>query len=694
MVPVARRPRELELLLADALIARGDFDAAVQALGRAGGDAPRRDPAIAWRIAMIHHQRGQLGEADDVFETAALDRGSPADVALLLGWRAYAVWTVGDPKPLRDLAERALTAAEQSGDDRALAVAYLAGGAHANARGDPGEAERLFTLSNAAASRAGWALLIARAHNDLGFHLVREGRFAEALREDDAAVTILRAMGDASFQALALADRGEAHLGLGHFEEALADFEASIALYDRIGSRWKAWTMVREATLYRMRGDTALARSRYEAGLRIAQSLGDEMAHSEILAGLALVVAREDPAAARELADQAIEVGRNGYQVIGLLVAARLAVERGDRVEAAILAAELDRMARGRRDRPALAGALEVLAQVSADPAERRARLDEASALWLEMGSPFGLASCLLVRSRVLAGDEGLEAALEAAREAERIFREIGARGAAADAAARVLELRAAAVPPVAVGALGGFRVLRGGTPVAVAEWQSKKARDLLKILVARRGRPIAREALFEALWPDAEPEPLANRLSVALTTVRTVLDPDRRFPPEHFIVADKTSVALDLDHLTTDVETFFELAGRGRALAATDGDGTAFTVLTEAEATYAGDFLEEDPYEDWAAAIREEAQATYLGVARALAAMSAARGDVDGAIRLWLRVLEKDQFDEGAHLELVGMLNRAGRHGEARRRFGIYVERMAEIGVEAAPFPTPSRAA
>jgi DNA-binding SARP family transcriptional activator len=414
------------------------------------------------------------------------------------------------------------------------------------------------------------------------------------------------------------------------------------------------------------------------------------MAHSEILAGLALVVAVEDRAAARELADESIEVGRHGYQITGLLVAARLAIERGDRVEAAILAAEVDRMARGRRDRPSLAGALEVLAQVSGSVVERRARLDEATALWLETGSPFGLASCLLVRSRALAGGEAVDAAVEA----ERIFREIGARGPAADAAARVSELRAASVPPVAIAALGGFRILRDGAPVPLAEWQSKKARDLLKILVARRGRPVSREALFESLWPDDDPEPLANRLSVALTTVRSVLDPHRRFGAEHYIRADKTSVALDLDHLSTDVETFFLLAERARALGATDRDGTAFGALAEAEASYTGDFLEEDPYEEWAAAVREEAQATYLGVARALAVLSSARGDVDGAIRLWLRVLEKDPFDEGAHLDLVGMLNRAGRHGEARRRFSIYVERMAEIGVEAAPFPTPLRVA
>ena len=690
LVPADRRSESLELLLADALVARGDFDGALRALGRAGGERRELEPAIAWRIALIHHQRGDLAEGERVFARANLDRGSPADIAMALGWRAYAVWTVGDPTPLRDLVKRALAAAEESGDDRALSVAYLAAAAHANARGDSGEAERLFNLSLTAAGRAGWALLIARAHNDFGFHLVREGRFADALREDDAAVTILRAMGDASFQALALADRGEAHLGLGHFEEALVDFEASIALYDRIGSRWKAWTLVRKATLYRMRGDAALAKAQYEDGLRVVETLGDEMAHSELLAGLALVVAEEDAAAARELADRSIEVGRHGYQMTGLLVAAQLAVRRGAPVEAAMLADQLTRIARSRRDRPSLAGALEVLAQVSGNPAERRARLDEAVAMWRDMGSPYGLASSLLVMSRVIDGSEALGAAIEA----ERLFREIGARGPATDAAGRILELRAAARPPVFVVALGGFRVIRDGIAVPLSEWQSKKARDLLKILVARRGRPIAREALFEALWPDDDPEPLANRLSVALTTVRSVLDPVRRFPAEWFIVADKTSVSLDLDHLATDVESFFALAERGRALASNDGGDAAFAVLTEAEATYAGDFLEEDPYEDWAASVREEAQATYLGAARALAGLSAARADVDGAIRLWLRILEKDPFDEGAHLELVGMLNRAGRHGEARRRFGIYVERMEEIGVEAAPFPTPLRAA
>ena len=49
----------------------------------------------------------------------------------------------------------------------------------------------------------------------------------------------------------------------------------------------------------------------------------------------------------------------------------------------------------------------------------------------------------------------------------------------------------AIAPTPLAIQALGGFRVLRHGEPVPAEEWKSKKARDLLKILAARRGNPV-----------------------------------------------------------------------------------------------------------------------------------------------------------------------------------------------------------
>jgi DNA-binding SARP family transcriptional activator len=239
----------------------------------------------------------------------------------------------------------------------------------------------------------------------------------------------------------------------------------------------------------------------------------------------------------------------------------------------------------------------------------------------------------------------------------------------------------------VSLRTLGGFCVLRDGEPVPLSEWQSKKARALLKILVARRGRPTPRDLLMEVLWPGEDPIKLPNRLSVALATVRAVLDPRRQFPADHFISGDKAAIRVALEHLPVDVAFFLVAADEGLALAAA-GRPEAVDRLTAAEAAYTGDFLEEDLYEEWAETLREEARTAYVQVTRALAAAADARGDHDAATRYLLRVLERDPYDEPAHLALVGSLATAGRHGEARRFYRVYGGRMRELGIESAPFP------
>jgi len=86
--------------------------------------------------------------------------------------------------------------------------------------------------------------------------------------------------------------------------------------------------------------------------------------------------------------------------------------------------------------------------------------------------------------------------------------------------------------------------------------------------------------------------------------------------------------------------------------------------------------------------ALREQARAAYIRVTRALAAAAARHGDHQDAVALLLRVLERDPYDEQAHLGLVSALEAAGRHGEARRAYAVYSGRMAELGVKASVFP------
>jgi hypothetical protein len=54
--------------------------------------------------------------------------------------------------------------------------------------------------------------------------------------------------------------------------------------------------------------------------------------------------------------------------------------------------------------------------------------------------------------------------------------------------------------------------------------------------------------------------------------------------------------------------------------------------------------------------------------------------------MRLLLRVLDRDAYDELAHLGVCRALLRGGRHGEARRRHRWYAERMDELGLPAVP--------
>ena len=240
----------------------------------------------------------------------------------------------------------------------------------------------------------------------------------------------------------------------------------------------------------------------------------------------------------------------------------------------------------------------------------------------------------------------------------------------------------------LAIRSLGAFRVFRHGVPVAATAWQSKKARTLLKILVARRGRSTPRDVLMEVLWPEEDPAKLTNRLSVALATARGVLDPSKRHPAEHFIAADKDAMRLDLEHVAIDIEDFLRRAQDELALERKQRTDEAMAALAEAKALYVGDFLEEDLYEDWAAGLREEARASYIAIARTLAGHSLEAGEHDAAIRYYLRVLDKDSWDEEAHLRVVTALERAGRHGEARRRYRAYASRMGELDLPVSPFP------
>jgi len=688
-LPEEMRSARLERACGEAYMVRGDWRSATRAFTRAAGGSDRLDPMAAWRLGLVHGLRGAYDEALAVYARAELTGEHPSEEALLHAWIASAHYHRGDVRQSAAAAASSLELARLSGDARALSAAHTAIGMSAELEHDFNGAALAFDRALSFAEQAGDALQEVRIRNARGALEIDRGDVSTAFTTLDQAVRLAEAVGFASFHARALVNRGRAHQGLGRFEEALADFSAARGIYDRVGSPSVAYPLVREGNLHLLRGDPLLAKFAFEAAMRAAEGAGDAEGLAPALVGLAQCIVQDEPDRARELAAEAVKVGRDVAPLTVLLGAARVHVALGEREQARRLGREATNIAAARQDQPGYAAGLEIQAQTTSNRGEAELLCERAAAVWTESNIPYGYARNRLILASILEGDRARAAAADAAST----FRSLGARGPASQATELVDDLDRAARPALEIEALGRFRVMRMGQPIPATAWQSKKARDLLKILVSRRGRPTTRETLFELLWPDEDPEPLANRLSVALATVRSVLDPEKRFGADWFVGGDKQAVWVELGHVDLDVEAFLGAAVEGLRLARNGDSSAARVALEAAETRYGGDFLEEDPYEDWAVAVREEAQAAYISVTRLLADAAAAAGDADGATRYYLRILERDTYDEAAHLGLVGALLAAGRHGEARRRYGIYGDKMDEMGVEAAPFPSaPAR--
>jgi DNA-binding SARP family transcriptional activator len=534
------------------------------------------------------------------------------------------------------------------------------------------------------AERAHDTFQIARIRANRGSRCVEEGLYGEALVELGEALALCDLAGMAPVHVLAASNRGEALFHLGRFEEARRELEQALTVAQRIGSRMVSYPLGHLGEVHRARGDLALARAAFEEAITVAEQAGDLQGLVPALAGLALTIRDEEPDLAADLAARAVAAGPVLGHARALLAAAWVAQTAGRIDDVRALALDAARVARSRRDRGSLAEALFVLALVE-DGTAAHARLLEARGIWEIVGDAVGVARADLALARRAPDPEEGRALVDRALEA---FRELGMRRAEAAALALVAELDQQARPAITVRVLGGFQVERGGRVITRREWQSRKARELLKLLIARRGRPLTRDAAVERLWPDEAPERASPRLSVTLSTLRGVLDPGKSFDAEHYVATDGAALWLRMEALDVDAERFRagaeHVLGRAPRTRAED----LVDALGEVEAIYAGDFLEEDLYDDWTVAPREELRALYLRVAHLLAETQESGGQLDQAARAFLRVLERDPYDEPAHLGVVRVLSSAGHHGEARRAYRLYCDRMAEIGVEPAPLP------
>lgn len=667
-------------LRADLHYRTGRWDEALAAYGRALSIAG--DDGGATRLirkqAAIHYLRGDLAATDAVCSTAVIDGTDPCNEAWILMWRAVVCWNRADRAGCAGFVEPAEQLAAEAGDDSAWAAVYTAKAMLAALDGDLAANLHWYERALEHAQRGGDVVQVIRIHANRGSRFTEEGRYAEALAELDTAIQLSEVAGSDTFTALAFNNRGEAHLALGNLDDALVALREAERIWTRLGSRRVLYAVGNLGVVQYMRGQRAQAIALFRQAIRLAAEQGDAQGEAASLVGLARALELESPDEAAAVAQRAVDSGQAIWMPHALVTAGGIALRMGDRAAARGWAHKASQLAADRRDRPALAESLLLRAAIEQPPDVALA--EEAGRLWNDLGNRIGRARADLLIAQSRSGRRRDELVADA----ERVLYDAGALGYLADW--RLLAAGRTA-PEVAIFTLGGFRVVRRGVPVDVGEWGSRKARDLVKLLIARRGAPVVRDEALDVLWPDAG-ERSGRRLSVLLSTVRNVFDPGKAHEPEYFVNADHDTMWLVRDHVDLDIESFIAEAADGRRLLAAGDRQKARDVLSDAAARYVGDFCADDPYADWLAGIRDLAKHTFVDTSFELAGLADAAGEHSEAIRHWLRILDVDPYDEDAYLGLIASLLAQRRHGEARRAYRKYCARLAELDIEPAPFP------
>jgi len=299
---------------------------------------------------------------------------------------------------------------------------------------------------------------------------MEESSYAEALDELDIAIRLADLAGFVIIQALALANRGEVKFYIGKLDEAIADNEAAKALYQRANSRRVSYPLCTLADIHRERGENALARAAYEEAIVQSEQPKDLQALVPALSGLARLLATEDPVRATELAGQALDLAVGLERVPAMLAAGWVTAAQGNRETAMAQAVEVAQEARTRRDRAGLAEALELRAMTCGSDAEGARLLEQAGTVWREIGNPLGEARVELA----IANIRGEPLTSPRAERSKRFLRDCGVRLGTVNSAGLLHSLHSQTVGTVEIQTLGGFRVVRDGTPIPRTAWQSK----------------------------------------------------------------------------------------------------------------------------------------------------------------------------------------------------------------------------
>jgi DNA-binding SARP family transcriptional activator len=192
----------------------------------------------------------------------------------------------------------------------------------------------------------------------------------------------------------------------------------------------------------------------------------------------------------------------------------------------------------------------------------------------------------------------------------------------------------------------------------------------------------------MDTFWPESEQQTARNSLDVALHSLRKALR-SAIFMPVLLFEDGGYSFEPSLQ-IWLDVEEFERCVQAGQRLEAKNQRSAAIAEYECAISLYQGDFLEQNPYEEWTILDRERLRIAYLDTLDHLSRIYFAQEQYAACVAACQLLLSRDRCREDIHCILMQCFSRQGQHHLALRQYQICEGALLEeLDVRPAPETT-----
>jgi DNA-binding SARP family transcriptional activator/ATP/maltotriose-dependent transcriptional regulator MalT len=214
----------------------------------------------------------------------------------------------------------------------------------------------------------------------------------------------------------------------------------------------------------------------------------------------------------------------------------------------------------------------------------------------------------------------------------------------------------------------GGLEVRIGDRSVRERDWKKRKARLLFSMLMIERGRDVARDQIFEHLWPDMEEARAKSNLYVVWSAMKSALmdgapDKGARCPYVESVGGVCRSIR---ETVRTDVDAFEVACAQAHEAEAEARSDDALRAYRQIADLYRGDLLPGDCYEDWFVNLREHYRSEFMDAMLRATEILLERNDPHTALIFVRRAIQHDQFREDLYQAALRCQIAAGQRSSA----------------------------